>query len=229
MQKRVQDIIQNKAIVLRGMLRPSGLVVGVLGRDGSGKSAFVGEMVNSIGAYFKSTSAFKKCPAIFYKGAIFNKNEGYHFSKPHLYSQRNTLQSFLKLNLLLIEFMLGYWLKIFPLKVKSHLVMYDRYFTDIMADPLRYRIKNNQFVIKLMHYILPKPDIWIILDLPSHILLQRKQELTFEMSERLRYSYLELQHFLPNCIVINNDEEMDKTVNKATIFIFNYMQQKIAV
>jgi thymidylate kinase len=228
-RKRVQVVIQNKVIVLRGMLKPSGLVVGVLGRDGSGKSTFVGEMSNALGTYFKNTTTFKKCPAIFYKGAIFNKNEGYHFSKPHLYNQRNTFQSFLKLNLLLVEFMLGYWLKVFPAKAKSHLVMYDRYFTDVLADPLRYRIKDNRFFIKIIHYILPKPDLWIIIDLPSHILLQRKQELTYEMSEKLRYKYLELQHLLSNCIVINNEEEIDKTVNKATTFIFNYMQQKIAV
>jgi len=228
-RKRVQDFIQNKVSQLKCMLKPAGLVVGILGRDGSGKSTFVSEVANALGTYFTSTTTFKKCPAIFYKKAIFNKNEGYDNSKPHLYSKRNSFQSFLKLTLLLTEFMLGYWIKVFPAKVKSHLILYDRYFIDILADPLRYRIKNNKLFIKIIHQILPKPDLWIILDLPSHVLLQRKQELTYDKAEQLRYEYLKLQKILSNCIVINNEEEIEKTVDKAKGFIFNYMQQKVAV
>ena len=227
--KRMWDVIGNKISLLRCMINPPGLVVGLLGRDGTGKSTFVDEMARSLPAYFKGITTFKKCPAIFYKGAIFNKNEGYHFSKPHMYSQRNTFQSFLKLTLLFCEFMLGYWIKVFPLKAKSQLVLYDRYFIDVLADPFRYRIRNNKLFIKVIHYLLPKPDLWIILDLPSYILLQRKQELTFEMSEKLRFEYLRLQHMLSNCIVINNNDEIKKTVDKASAFIFNHMLQKIAV
>jgi thymidylate kinase len=121
----------------------------------------------------------------------------------------------------------GYWLQVFPIKAKSHLVLYDRYFIDVLADPRRYRIKENRLLIKAFHYILPKPDLWIILDLPSNVLLQRKKELSYEMAEKLRYEYLNLHGFLPNSIVINNEEEIKNTVNKAFIFILNYMHQKV--
>jgi thymidylate kinase len=218
----------DKLGALKRVIKPSGLVIGILGRDGCGKSTFVSEIASSLGTRFEGTTTFKKFPMLLYKGEIFKKKEPYDFSKPHFHKERGRIASFIKLNVLLLEFLFGYWLKIFPLKAKSQLVLCDRYFIDLLADPLRYRIKDNKFFIKLYHYLLPKPDLWIILDLPSEVLLKRKQELTYEMAEHLRYKYLNLQKLLPNCIVINNEQEIEKTVNNASAFIFNYMDQKIA-
>ena len=82
--------------------------------------------------------------------------------------------------------------------------------------------------IKLMHYVLPKPDIWIILDLPTEILFKRKQELDYETAEELRYAYLDLHHLLSNSIVINNEGEIKDTVNTASSFILNYMHERIS-
>lgn len=227
--KRINHIITDKINLLNAAFKPAGLVVGILGRDGSGKSTLADEIISSLGPYFNGTNTFKKFPSLLYKGEIFKKKEAYDFTKPHYHKQRDRFTSFLKLNLILIEFMFGYWLKVFPLKAKSHLVLYDRYFADLLADPHRYRIKGNQFIIKAFHYILPKPDMWIILDIPTNILLERKQELTYETSEKLRYKYLNLQQLLPNCFVLNNEEAINKTVNKASTFILKYMHQKVAV
>jgi thymidylate kinase len=79
-----------------------------------------------------------------------------------------------------------------------------------------------------MHYVLPKPDIWIILDLPTEILFKRKQELDYETAEELRYVYLDLHHLLSNSIVINNEGEIKDTVNTASSFILNYMHERIS-
>jgi len=212
---------------IQSIINPSGLVVGILGRDGSGKSTFIEQIVPSLEPYFNGIDKFKKFPSLFYKEAIFKKKGPYDNSKPHHYGQRGRFASFLKLNLIFVEFMLGYWLKVFPIKAKSHLILYDRYFIDVLADPLRYRIKGNRLFIKAFHHILPKPDLWIILDLPSDVLVQRKQELTYEMAEKLRYPYLNLQKLLQNTIVINNEQELYKTVNEASTFILNYMHKKI--
>ena len=227
--KRIRDIIPDKLRLIRKALKPSGIVVGILGRDGSGKSTFINEMGNSLRPYFSETTIYKKFPGLIYKGRIFKKDERYEIPEQHYYKERSCISSIIKLNIFLIEFILGFWIKIFPIKVKSNLLFYDRYFIDVLADPQRYRIKQSKLLIKAYHYIIPKPDIWIILDLPTEILLQRKQELTYEMAEKLRYEYLNLQSFLKNSIVINNEEEIRKTVNKGLTFILNYMHQRIAV
>jgi hypothetical protein len=46
--------------------------------------------------------------------------------------------------------------KYFHLKQNQSLVLCDRYFIDILADPRRYRIKWKQFFIKLYHHLLPQ-------------------------------------------------------------------------
>lgn len=223
---QIIDNLQSRINDFKAFVRPPGLVIGLLGRDGSGKSTFINEIASVFECCFTNTTAFKKHPRLFYKAPILNKNIGYHFSKPHLYKERGRVASFLKLNLLLLDFLFGYWLKVFPLKRKAYLVFYDRYFIDVLADPLRYRIKGNKYYIKAIHHLLPKPDLWIILDLPSEVLLKRKQELTFEMSEKLRGEYLKLQFELPNCIVLDNSAELKKTVSNALSFIISFMQQK---
>ena len=215
----------NKNKEIQSQLTASGLVIGILGRDGCGKSTFIEQLAPVMEPYFEGIDKFKKFPSVFYKEAIFKKKEPHDNSKPHFYSERGRLASFLKLNLVFAEFMLGYWLKIFPGKAKSRLILYDRYFIDVLADPLRYRIKGNRFWIKAMHYMLPKPDLWIILDLPSDVLVKRKQDLTYEMAEQLRYRYLDLQKILQNTIVINNEQELHKSVEVASKFILNHMHK----
>jgi len=216
----------NKKKEIQSIPNASGLVVGILGRDGCGKSTFIEQLAPVLEPYFKGIDKFKKFPSVFYKEAIFKKKEPHDNSKPHFYAERGRLASFLKLNLVFAEFMLGYWLKVFPSKAKSRLILYDRYFIDVLADPRRYRIKGNRFWIKAMHYMLPKPDLWIILDLPSDVLVKRKQDLTYEMAERLRYPYLDLQKILRNAIVIDNEQELHKSVEVASKFILSHMHEK---
>lgn len=217
------DVLARKINVMRNAFRPPGLVIGVLGRDGVGKSAFVTELTRCFECVFEEVASFKRHPKVFYKSHIFKKSADYHFTKPHLYSERGLFASFLKVSLLFSEFIIGYWLKVFPFKRRASLILYDRYFIDLLADPLRYRIKGNKWLIRTMHRLLPKPDLWIVLDLPTNILLQRKQELTFDMSEKLRKEYLRLPQLLSNCEVIENEGMLSGTVQKATTLIISYM------
>lgn len=208
---------------VRNVFKPPGLVIGVLGRDGVGKSTFVTELTRCFECAFEEVTSFKRHPKVFYKSHIFKKSADYHFTKPHLYGERGLFASFFKVNLLFSEFLIGYWLKVFPFKRRASLILYDRYFIDLLADPLRYRIKGNKWLIRTMHRFLPKPDLWIVLDLPSSILLQRKQELTLDMSEKLRKEYLSLPQLVSNCKVIENEGMLSDTIQVATALIIRYM------
>jgi thymidylate kinase len=250
--KQLSNIISQKLRVLRSFIKPRGIVIAVLGRDGSGKSTFVNEMISAMRPYFSKTERFHTFPGLLYRRGMFNANperqtdlqqmlpgflytkekkkkkkNGFSHFTPHNQKVRSTSTSFLKLNLFFFESLIGYWLKIFPKKAKSHFVLFDRYFIDVLADPVRYRIKAKKIYIKALHFILPKPDIWIIIDLPTDVLLKRKQELSYETAEELRQSYLNLHNFLSNSIVVNNDGEIKDTVNEASNFILNYMREKI--
>lgn len=209
-------------------IKPKGLVIGVLGRDGAGKSTFVREFGKAMQAYFPKVEKYHTFAGFVYRRGMFpKKNSNWNLSTPHNEKLRNSFTSFLKINLFFMEAVLGYWFKVFPLKKKSGLIIFDRSFIDVLADPVRYRINLNRRYVRALHYLIPKPDIWIILDLPSDTLIKRKKDLTYEMAEHLRYEYLQLQKFLSNSIVINNENELNDTIVQASNFVLDYLKKKM--
>ncbi len=221
--KRAKDVLRDKARLLKRAMVPTGLMICILGRDGSGKSTFSTNLVNSLQSCFRDTSKYH-----LYPGLIFRNQPSAELIKlPHSQKARSSLLSFFKLELFYIEFFLGYWLKIYPQKVRSTFLLFDRYFIDVLIDPVRYRNTNNQRIIKLFHKMLPKPDVWIILDISSEVLMTRKNELSFELSESLRNRYLGIKDYLPNSILINTEKAIPECINEATAFVLQKMNKKL--
>jgi len=207
--------------------KPPGLVVGVLGRDGAGKSTFLNCFAEAMSPYFTGIQKFHTFAGFIYKrGMIPRRTNNFDLTKPHKEKIRDRFTSFLKVNLFFTESFLGYWFKVRPLKSRSNLVLFDRSFVDVLADPVRYRMNISKGYVKLLFHLLPKPDVWIILDLPSDILVKRKQDLNYEMAEKLRYEYLHLQNLLTNCIVINNKNQLDETIDEATRFVLGHLDHR---
>lgn len=220
--KRYKDILFDKLRLTKRVIHPTGLVIGILGRDGVGKTTFSEGLIEALSPCFRKAVRFHLYPGLVLK----HKANSDAFNEPHSHNSRSRATSFLKLNLFFLEYVLGYWIKIFPRKVRSNLVLFDRYFIDLLVDPLRYRNSGNEWIIKLFHYLIPKPDIWIVLDISSDALLKRKQEITYEMSESLRKGYLDAVAMLPNCIVINTEEALVDCVNKASETILVKMNER---
>ena len=88
--------------------------------------------------------------------------------------------------------MVGYWLK-----VKSHiritrLVIFDRYYTDVICDSRRSRIfLNYKFLYWFGRVLVPQLDYNVLLTASAETILARKQELTREgvdaINERIEY------------------------------------------
>lgn len=247
--RSVVNLFHSKLQLIRSIVKPNGVVVAVLGRDGSGKSTFVNEMIGSMKPYFRKTERFHTFAGVLYRRGMFSANpqrqtdfqqilpqslfkkntgkrNGFSHHTPHNQKLKSRAASFLKLVIFFSEALVGYWVKIFPRRVKGHFILFDRYFIDVLADPVRYRIKTKGFFIRAFHFLLPKPDIWILIDLPTDVLLKRKQELDYETAEKLRRQYLSLPRFLSNSIVINNEGEIKDTVHQASSFILNYMHKQ---
>lgn len=157
----------------------SSLVISFLGPDGSGKSTII-DGVMAAKLPFNDTSYFHLKP----KHPPKNNGANLVVVDPHRDLPYSAWQSYLKLLVFIFQYNVGWVKNILPLKQKGNLVIFDRYYHDMLVDSRRYRyggkIKTAQFISKF----IPKPDIFFVLTADAKVIYARKQEVPFEELER---------------------------------------------
>jgi thymidylate kinase len=63
--------------------------------------------------------------------------------------------------------------------------------------------------------LIPKPDLWVLLDVPAALLQKRKQEVPPEESERQRQAYLAFVTSQRNYAVINSSQSLSDVIAEA--------------
>lgn len=156
----------------------------LLGPDGAGKStalvtvlALAEPMFAEMRTYHFSSKRLVPIPP---QGII---------DQPHAKTPRGPIFSTLRIFAWLFEFMYGYLAIIRPALVRSALVVSDRYFIDIAADPVRYRYGGSLRLVVWLWRIIPTPDIIVLLDAPVEVLRSRKQEVDASALEHARVAY----------------------------------------
>lgn len=197
---------------------PTGLFVAVLGPDGAGKSTLIEGIVKEVAGAFRRTARFHLMPAL-----LRRQGDGGPVTDPHGKPPRSWFGSLLKLAYYWLDYTLGYWLKIRPLLIRSTLVLFDRYYDDLLIDPRRYRYGGPVWLARLLGRFIPKPDLFIILDLPAEVAHARKPEVPMEEARRLRERYLELAFSLPNAHVVDASRSLEEVVAEAHRLILEYL------
>jgi len=105
---------------------------------------------------------------------------------PHGKPQRSVILSLAKILFWLLE---EWHAKVFHER-NNTLLICDRYYHDLLVDPIRYRYGGPLSVARLIGKLMPQPALWILLDAPAHVLQGRKQEVAPEETERQRNAYL---------------------------------------
>lgn len=183
---------------VRRCLQPTGLFVIVLGPDGVGKSTLIEHLIQTVGPAFRRSRVFHWRPMLLHgrKGASDS-------TRPHGYPAHGGLRSVARLFVHLLDYWMGYWLVIRPLLARSGLVVFDRYFDDVLIDPKRYRYGGPFWLARTLRPLIPKPDLALVLDAPSEAVLSRKQEVAAEEVQRQRQLYSEYQNQTSNSRVID--------------------------
>ena len=166
--------------------RPTGLVVAIYGTDGSGKSTVIQQVSTNVHAAFRRIERFHHRPLLRSRAS-----QG-PVTDPHGKPLRGTALSMAKLGYWLVQYWIGWGAKVFPSKVRSTLVLFDRYYDDVKADPRRYRYGGPRWFARLVGKLIPKPDLSIILDVPAEVAHARKPELALDEVRGLRNAYLTL-------------------------------------
>ena len=227
-------------------VRPGGLMVAFLGTDGVGKSTVTSLIERDLAPAFSSTERYHRpVETVLWRMRQRIKRhptrssavESTGASAPDADAQapsseappRGLPASILKLGLWWADYtVLGYLLTIYPRLVRSTLVLFDRYYDDLLVYPRSYRYGGPLWLARFVRHLIPRPHLVFLLDAPPEVIQARKQELTFEQTAYEREAYLNVVRGLPNAHVIDASQPVDAVVNEIEDVILSHMADRTA-
>lgn len=204
--------------IVRRWLYPTGLFIAVLGPDGVGKSTLIESIEAQLSGAFRRSANFHLRP-----GLIGRNDQGAPVTDPHGKPPRSFLASILKIAYYFCDYALGFVLKLYPKIVRSTLVIFDRYYDDLLVDPARYRYGGPSWLVKFTRRFIPRPDLFLILDASEDELLKRKQEVGKDELTRQRKAYRDLAAGLPNAFVLDAGQSPEKLADDASEIVLDYL------
>jgi len=211
----------------RRLKKYPGMLICFVGPDGSGKSTTIDNLPLAIKTLYPE-GRIKKLhwrPALLPQlRTLFIKNE-FHTKSPkdffHSIIKHGRILSILRLVYYSLDFIVGYYLKLLPLMIKTTAIIMDRYYYDIIVDPIRYGFNLPQWLFRSISRFIPKPDITVYLDNSPEAIYQRKRELPFPELTKQIEAWRELIPKLPNATVVTTDKNVAYVVNEVTKMILS--------
>jgi thymidylate kinase len=185
-----------------------GLWIVVLGPDGAGKSSVIAGLASSRWTGFVGCTTYHLRPTFWRKreAAVANCD-------PHGQAARGMLISVFKLLFLLAVNWLAYAVEVRRQLNRGKMVLFDRYFPDCLFDPRRYRLPDScRQLTALVARLVPKPDLYVVLDAPVRLLRERKSEVTLAESERQREEYSAKAMGLAQVAVVDAAQPLQEVV-----------------
>jgi thymidylate kinase len=206
--------------VVRRCLQPTGLFLVVLGPDGVGKSTLVSQLIRTCGRCFRRERIFHWRPNVILRG----KETSAPLTNPHAKPPRGKLASVAALFLFFLDYWLAYLLVLRPFLARSGLIVFDRYFPDLLVDPLRYRYGGPMWLPKFLSRLEPPPDLlFVLLEPQSEAILSRKREVALEELRRQQAAYRQFAAQIGKARLIEVDHGVERTVGEASRCVVEHM------
>lgn len=158
-------------------------IICVLGPDGSGKSSVIAALEPMLRNIAGEVEIRHLKPDIFLKQR--GRDRGVS-TDPHGLPPRRAMGSTVKILAWLAEL----WLDAFAVRRRVvTLLIYDRYFHDLIVDPARYRYGGPRWLARAASALSVRPDLLVVLDAPTAVLRKRKREVPARETERQRAAY----------------------------------------
>jgi thymidylate kinase len=209
--------------IVRRWFQPTGLFLVVLGPDGAGKSTMVGRLTEALGPCFRRQRIFHWRPMVIAP----QKETGMPATDPHDELPRGALGSIVALFAIFLDYWLGFAFVLRPFLARSGLIVFDRYYHDLLVDPIRYRYGGPMWLAKFLGRLIPPPDLlFLVLDAGDEVILSRKREVPPEELRRQREGYRQFTLGAARAALVNTDRGIEPTLGEATQFIVEFLTER---
>lgn len=186
---RVLGVLWLARRVLERMLCPTGLVTVFVSPDGGGKSTVADLVLHRLRYGFRNVKKmhwrpyFLPPPRKLFSPAKWKEPEAPNYD-PHGLPSKGKAGSVARFLYYFCDYALGYAPKALWPKIRTHLVVFERYYYDFLIDTRRFRLAIPSWLPRAFLLFVPKGDIIFVLSGPAEVLYERKQEIPLEEIRR---------------------------------------------
>jgi thymidylate kinase len=216
----------------REYVKPNGVMVAVIGPDGSGKGTLIDAARHFLsGPVDFPTRAYHLRPGLLPSLAsllLGRRDDGAPVSNPHAGKPNGLTFSLLRLSYYTLDYVIGYWLVVRPyLGRKCIAVIFDRYFYDYLIDPVRLRISLPQWAVRVFAVLVPKPDLVTLLSASPEVIYSRKPELPLGEIRRQCSEMDRFANHMGNCVCIDTGKPLEDSVRFMSRAILSALEKRL--
>lgn len=230
--KQIKLNLQFIYFYIKGWVKPNGFSFSITGPDGSGKTTILTQLEGTYLKIYREVELNHFRPTVIPRIAELFKKSGLkkevdeNYDQPHRGEKTSKASSWLRLLYYIADYIIGYYKIVKPVLFRRGIVIFDRYYTDIISDSKRSRIYLNYKVVSILRHIVPAMDYNFIVFVKPELILQRKQELTREQIDEIYESLIYICDHDMSYIPINNDAQPQIAVNTIHDHILEQQDKK---
>lgn len=208
--------------------KPRGLVVALLGTDGTGKTTLGEALHKELRPAYRSilNRTIKLRPGLLPQIGRFvgRKPTLAEYERPHRARPSGSLGTWLRASYYFIDYTVGYLLKVLPLRRRHTFILFDRWIDDWLVDPARYRLRAGSRYVRFLTRLAPRPDAVLVTTASMRTVRSRKQEVSPRETLRQLHAYEAYAAGSHRAFVVNTDGDIEQSIAAAHAAIFRGME-----